>query len=100
MTLPKRCKILVTGAAGVMGSRLVRGLIDDGYQVRALILPQDPIAIAPRGVGVRDSRRQCGRLRVYRRLCDGIDTVYHLAAMIISSDPSVFQSVNCRERRT
>ena len=34
--------ILVTGAAGQVGSRLVRQLLGRNYEVRGLILPGDP----------------------------------------------------------
>jgi len=35
-------KILVTGAAGQVGSRLVRQLLARNYDIKALILPEDP----------------------------------------------------------
>jgi len=94
VTLPKRCKILVTGAAGVMGSRLVRGLIDDGYQVRALILPQDRLRSRLEEWGCEIREGNVADSASIAGCCDGIDTVYHLAAVIISSDQSVFQIVN------
>jgi NADH dehydrogenase len=86
----------VTGGAGVMGIRLVRGLIEAGWRVRALVLPRDPLrarleAEVPsceiREGDVSDAATVAGA-------CDGADTVYHLAAIIISYDPSVFERVN------
>ena len=38
----QRSRVLVTGAGGVMGERLVRDLIQRGRQVRGLVLPGDP----------------------------------------------------------
>jgi nucleoside-diphosphate-sugar epimerase len=35
-------RVLVTGAAGQVGSRLVRQLLINNYEVKALILPEDP----------------------------------------------------------
>ena len=86
MTLSKKCKILVTGAAGVMGSRLVRGLVDDGYQVRALILPQDRLRSRLEEWGCEIREGNVADAASVAGCCDGIDTVYHLAAVIISSD--------------
>lgn len=36
-------KVLVTGAAGQVGCRLVRQLLRKGYEVKGLILPDDPV---------------------------------------------------------
>jgi nucleoside-diphosphate-sugar epimerase len=87
-------RALVTGAAGVMGVRLVRALIEAGWKVRALVLPGDPLrsrlgdlACEVREGDVSDSRSLVG-------LCDDVDTVYHLAAVILSYDPGVFRRVN------
>jgi nucleoside-diphosphate-sugar epimerase len=87
---------LVTGAAGVMGTRLVRGLVDAGWRVRALVLPGDPLRARLEGLGEACELRE-GDVSVagsLRGACDGVDTVYHLAAVIISHDPSVFARVN------
>jgi NADH dehydrogenase len=89
-----KSKVLVTGAAGVMGARLVSRLRRAGHQVRALVLPGDKLRerIAPLGCEIRagdvsDSSTLAG-------LCAGIDTVYHLAAVIIAHDPRAFERIN------
>ena len=84
----------VTGAAGVMGIRLVRGLIDAGWKVRALVLPGDRMQrhLAQMGCEIREGN--VADAASLRGVCDGVDTVYHLAAVIISHDPSVFTRVN------
>jgi nucleoside-diphosphate-sugar epimerase len=85
---------LVTGAAGVMGARLTARLRGAGWRVRALVLPRDPLRSRVDVLGcdvregdVRDATSLAG-------ICEGIDVVYHLAAVIIAHDPSVFQRVN------
>jgi NADH dehydrogenase len=86
----------VTGAAGVMGVRLVRGLIEAGWRVRALVLPGDPLRARLEGLGAACELREgdVSDAASLRGACDGVDTVYHLAAVIISYDPSVFSRVN------
>ena len=85
---------LVTGAAGVMGTRLVSGLLRAGWQVRALVLPNDPLRSRIESLGCEIREGNVSDAASLRGLCDGVDTVYHLAAVIISHDPSVFQRVN------
>lgn len=80
-------KVLVTGADGFIGSHLTEALLDKGYHVRALsqynsfnnwgwledITENERLEVV------------CGDVRdpnLCRRICDGIDTVYHLAALI------------------
>jgi NADH dehydrogenase len=84
----------VTGAAGVMGVRLVRGLVDAGWRVRALVLPGDPLRARLDGTGAELVEGDVSDPATLRGACDGVDTVYHLAAIIISYDPSVFPRVN------
>ena len=86
--------ILVTGGAGVMGSRLVRGLVEAGNKVRVLTLPGDPLVSRLDGLGVDIRYGDVGNRATLEGLCDGVDTVYHLAAVLLSVDPSVFERVN------
>ncbi len=92
--------ILVTGGAGVMGSRLVEGLVKKGWQVRALTLPGDPLVS-------RLAHLDCEIF--YGDITDGaslkgafkdVQTVYHLAAIIIADDPGMFTRINLKGTQT
>lgn len=84
---------LVTGAAGVMGARLVERVLAAGWQVRALVLSGDALrSRLPAGCDVREG--DVSQAASLAGLCEGVDTVYHLAAVIVSHDASVFERVN------
>jgi nucleoside-diphosphate-sugar epimerase len=87
-------RILVTGAAGVMGARLVSRLRRAGHQVRALVLPGDRLRARIESLGCEIYEGDVSDAATLRGLCAGVDTVYHLAAVIISHDASVFQRIN------
>jgi len=73
--------VLVTGAAGHVGSALVRELLAEGEKVRALVLPDEELSglegldveIVFGNVLDRDALRSAMR---------GIDVVYHLAGIV------------------
>jgi nucleoside-diphosphate-sugar epimerase len=88
--------VLVSGATGVLGAGLVRALCQRGYHVRALSPKGDTGRARVAGLDceivegdVRDAASVPG-------LFDGVDTVYHLAAVILSPDPVLFDTVNRR----
>ena len=86
--------VLVTGAAGEVGKGLCRQLADAGWSVRALVLARDPLRARLEGLGF-DLRE--GDIRDPASLAPaaaGVDTVLHLAAVILARDPRVFESVN------
>jgi len=85
---------VVTGAAGVMGTRLVNRLLKAGWRVRALVLPNDPLRSRIEALGCEIREGNVSDAASLRGLCDGAHTVYHLAAVIIAHDPSVFVRVN------
>jgi NADH dehydrogenase len=86
--------VLVTGAAGVMGARLVAGLVDRGFTVRALVLPADPQARRLAGPHVEIVEGDIRKPETLAPACAGVHTVFHLAAVIIAHDRAVFTSVN------
>ncbi len=74
-------RALVTGAAGFIGSRLVRRLAEQDIEVQALALPGEPVS--------RIEKYTCeirtGDLsdpRSLQGICRGIDVVFHLAARV------------------
>jgi nucleoside-diphosphate-sugar epimerase len=92
--------VLVTGASGVLGSRLVHRLAAVGRAVRALVKPGDPFRdrlCAPGGgplPGIEIREADLEQPETLRGCFAGVDTVYHLAAIILSPDPRAFDRVN------
>jgi NADH dehydrogenase len=86
--------ILVTGAAGVMGRRLVARLIAKGARVRGLVLPGDPGRGSLTALGAEICEGDVRDPATLKGVCEGVDTVYHLAAIIISHDPTAFTRIN------
>jgi len=68
---------LVTGAAGFLGSYLVRGLLDQGYSVRAVIRNTPLDLEHPNLEIVRGEVEDADRMT---EICEGIDTIFHTAA--------------------
>lgn len=91
--------ILVTGGAGVLGSRLVRGLVEDGNRVRALTLPGDPFVSRLADVRCEIVYGDIADDASLAGLFDGVGTVFHLAAVIIAPDDDVLRRVNVEGTR-
>ncbi|MDR3551699.1 MAG: SDR family NAD(P)-dependent oxidoreductase [Clostridia bacterium] len=80
-------RVLVTGATGFMGKRLVKALIDNGCSVRVLVRNtelahqefQDSCEIVAGDTTRPETLVGC---------CDGVDIVYHLAALMGHDLPS------------
>lgn len=85
--------ILVTGAAGFIGSHLISVLIEKGNNVRGLLMPhEDARELETSGVEiVRGNLTDPASLR---GIANGIDTVYHLAARTLDWGPlKQFESI-------
>ncbi|SRR5690606_36355040 len=70
--------VAVTGATGFIGTRLVRRLVADGHDVRALV--RDPGRL--RVDGVAPVKGALERPETLEPLCRGVDRVIHLAGLI------------------
>jgi nucleoside-diphosphate-sugar epimerase len=91
--------ILVTGGAGVMGSRLVKGLVDKGYNVRVLTLPGDPKVQLLNGVNCEIVYGDVSDSSTLKGIFKDIDTVYHLAAIIIAYNKDILWKINVEGTR-
>lgn len=77
-------KAFVTGAAGFIGTQLVKRLLEDGHEVTILIHEREPVGLA--GLPVRAVK---GGIENLQSLCEhmaGAEAVFHLAAAV-SIDP-------------
>lgn len=85
--------VLLTGATGYLGERLLPRLIASGRKVRCLVLSsdeKDPSRLHPCEV-VRGDLSEPGGLD---SLLDGVDTILHCAALMPPNDPERIRAVN------
>ena len=85
--------ILVTGGLGVMGSTLVKGLIDRGFKVRVLD-NSDRFHSRLDGYAADIRIGDITKPETLSGCFEGVETVYHLAAVLIVYDSSLFQKIN------
>lgn len=75
-----RRRALITGATGFVGSHLTELLSAEGWGIRALVRPTSRVSRL-RELGVELHEGGLGDRESLRRAADGVDVVYHLAAV-------------------
>ena len=86
--------VLVTGGTGVVGRKLIQKLHGTGRSIRLFCLPADPGIIAVQRLVADIRTGTIADAQDVNGLCEGVDTVYHLASVILSADESLFTRVN------
>jgi dihydroflavonol-4-reductase len=88
-------KALVTGSAGFIGSNVVRTLLEDGHDVRALHLPNEDLRNL-RGLDVERFRGDVTDRSSMREAVRGCEVVFHLAAVyaLWTKDADLMHRVN------
>lgn len=87
-------RVLVTGAAGRIGTHLTGALVRAGHEVRAFVLPGDPRAELIAGPGVELAPGRLEDADALRGAVRGVAAVYHLAGALTSrgnSDEEFFE---------
>ncbi len=87
-------RVLITGATGFIGGHLVKANLFKGYQVRALVLPDDPEDSVLRSKGVEIATGDIRDYEAVRRATSGVDIIFHCAAVVTDWAPKkLFQEV-------
>jgi uncharacterized protein YbjT (DUF2867 family) len=87
--------LLLTGATGSIGSRLLPQLLERGEDVRCLV--REPRRLGPRRVDVQIALGDLGEMSdpyLVRQALRGVDTVVHLAATIRDQPPHRIEELN------
>jgi NADH dehydrogenase len=84
--------ILLTGATGLIGSALLRRLLDAEYEIRCLV--RDPRRLGPNRVRVHITLGDLVDPFSVRQAVRGVDTVVHLAAAIRDRPGASIEEVN------
>ena len=90
--------ILVTGATGFVGRRIVARLVERGEEVRRLVRPGPNSQ--PSGLpAVHFVTGDVSDIDSLKAACQGVDMVVHTVAVIREKGPATFQSINVQGTR-
>lgn len=94
-------EVLITGATGFIGSHLVERNRSAGRRVRILALPADPKAAELAARDIQVIYGDIRDLRAVEKAVTGVQTVFHLAAVVTDWGPKrLFSEVNIEGMRT
>ncbi len=88
----KNTKVLVTGAAGFIGSHLVEALKEKGYSIVCLAHPEDN-TFHLESLDLKVIRGDLADSHALERAVDGVEVIYHLAGILFNRNPdSLFKT--------
>ncbi len=93
-------KVLISGVTGRVGANLAYQLIRKGYQVRGLVMPDDPKAQKAQQLGIEAVEADIADAEPVRRAVDGVDIVIHQAAQILEGIYSSERMLDINTRST
>src|ERR1700733_7571802 len=94
-----RMKVLITGAGGFLGQRLVAALLHSGHAVRALVRPDSPFDSTGCSAAAEVFRADLNTTEDLAPAFEGMDVLVHLAAAVTGDERSMFAaSVHGTER--
>lgn len=85
-------KVLVTGAPGWLGTRFVKRLVGEGYDVRCLVHPQVDSGVLAKGV--ETIKKDITEPMYWYDLTRDVDIVFHIAGVIHPKRTKDFMDVN------
>ena len=92
-------KILITGGTGTIGKALIPQLVEKGFSVRVFALKGDPIGELDIIENVEIRYGDITDEETVKGICEGVSTVMHLAAVVLSDDTALFDRVNVNGTR-
>ena len=95
---PTGAVVAVTGATGFLGRRLVKALAADGWTVRVLAR-RDTADPSWRGLEPQMVIGDLANARALAALCEGAETVVHLAGLIKAASRAAFDRANVEGSR-
>lgn len=93
-------KALITGISGRVGPNLAREMMRRGYEIRGLVMPNDPQAEKAARLGVEIIKADIADAERVRAAVDGVDVVLHQAAQIPQGQSTSERMLDVNSRAT
>ncbi len=93
-------KALITGISGRVGPNLAQQMKQRGYEIRGLVMPDDPQADKAARLGVEILEADIADADRVRAAVDGVDIVIHQAAQIPQGESSSERMLDVNTRAT